>query len=414
MESVNTDEKLAILFIDLDKFKYINDSMGQTVGDKLLQEFSKRLVYFCRHDNHLARLGGDEFAVLKKYTYKSELDSFAESLSQHVREPYCIDRGFLQIGASIGISQYPTDGRTVLELMKNADLAMYCAKTQGRNKIVSFNAVLRADYEHKVSVESDLQLALRDNQFELYYQPKFNIATGSIDSVEALIRWNHPDRGMISPDNFIPVAEESGLLQVMGMWVLDEACKQAAEWINTGERPVRVAVNVSADQFLQPDFVSNVHKCLQKYELPPEYLELELTESVVMNDVGLVVESLSALRGAGVKIALDDFGTGYSSLSYLRNLPIDTLKIDKSFIQCMEMENDQESSIAQTVAVLAESLGLDTVAEGVETDDQLNAVIKMGISSVQGYYYSKPLAAAELQKTVAEINQSTIHRQGAA
>jgi len=219
---------------------------------------------------------------------------------------------------------------------------------------------------------------------------------------------------MISPDNFIPVAEESGLLQVMGMWVLDEACKQAAEWINTGERPVRVAVNVSADQFLQPDFVSNVHKCLQKYELPPEYLELELTESVVMNDVGLVVESLSALRGAGVKIALDDFGTGYSSLSYLRNLPIDTLKIDKSFIQCMEMENDQESSIAQTVAVLAESLGLDTVAEGVETDDQLNAVIKMGISSVQGYYYSKPLAAAELQKTVAEINQSTIHRQGAA
>ena len=415
MESVrNADEKLAVLFIDLDKFKYINDSMGHTVGDKLLQEFSTRLVSFCKNENHLARIGGDEFAVLKKYTYTSELDNFAETLSQHVREPYCIDRGFLQIGASIGISQYPTDAKTVSELMKNADLAMYCAKTQGRNKIVSFNADLRADYEHKVSVESDLQLALRDNQFELYYQPKFNVATDSIDSVEALIRWNHPDRGMISPDNFIPVAEECGLLQLMGMWVLEEACRQAAEWIRAGERPIRVAVNVSADQFLQPDFVSNVQKCLQQHELPAKYLELELTESVVMNDVDLVVEALSILRDTGIKIALDDFGTGYSSLSYLRSLPIDTLKIDKSFIQSMEMENDQQSSIAQTVAVLAESLGLDTVAEGVETGDQLNAVINMGISSVQGYYYSKPLAAVELQKTIAKINQIAHPKQGAA
>jgi len=415
MESVNVaNQNLAILMIDLDKFKYINDSMGHTVGDQLLQAFSKRLVSFCRHENHLARIGGDEFSVMKKYTHTSELESFAESLSAHLREPYSIDRGFLQIGASIGVSHYPAHASDVSELMKNADLAMYCAKAQGRSKIMTFNADLRADYEHKVRVETDLQLALRDKQFELYYQPKFNIAAGSIDSVEALIRWNHPDRGMIPPDHFIPVAEECGLLQQMGMWVLKEACRQAAEWVQTGEHPLRVAVNVSADQFLQPDFVSDVRDCLKHYNLPAQYLELELTESVVMNDVDLVVQSLSALRDAGIKIALDDFGTGYSSLSYLQNLPIDTLKIDKSFIQTMEIDNDHQSSIAQTVAVLAESLELDTVAEGVETDDQLNAVVSMGISAVQGYYYSKPLGATELQKTVAEINQITNNQKPAA
>jgi len=415
MESAKTgDEHLAILFIDLDRFKYINDSMGHTVGDQLLQEFSKRLIDCASHESHLARIGGDEFAVLKKYTFKADLDSFAESLSQHIREPYCIDRGFLQIGASIGISQYPIDATDVSDLMKNADLAMYCAKTQGRNRIVSFNSDLRADYEHKVSTEADLQQALRNQQFELYYQPKFNVAAASIDSVEALIRWNHPDRGMIPPDEFIPVAEECGLLQLMGMWVLEEACKQAAAWIEAGEQPLRIAVNVSADQFLQPDFVSDVRNCLLQYNLPAKYLELELTESVVMKDVDLVVNSLRALRDIGIKIALDDFGTGYSSLSYLQSLPIDTLKIDKSFIQNLDMEDGQHSSIAQTVAVLAESLGLDTVAEGVETSDQLSAVTNIGISAVQGYFYSKPLGANELQQTVAEINQVSNQNQRAA
>ncbi len=410
----SADEHLAILFIDLDRFKHINDSMGHAVGDQLLQAVSKRLVSCCSHESHIARIGGDEFAILKKYSYKSDLDSFAASISQHIREPYNIDRGFLQIGASIGIGHYPSDATNVSELMKNADLAMYCAKTLGRNKIVSFNAELRADYEHKVNTESDLQLALREEQFELYYQPKFNVTAGYIDSVEALIRWNHPERGMIPPDDFIPIAEECGLLQLMGMWVLEQACKQAAVWLETGEQPLRVAVNVSADQFLQPHFVSDVQMCLQKYKLPAEYLELELTESVVMNDVDLVVNSLRELRDTGIKIALDDFGTGYSSLSYLQNLPIDTLKIDKSFIQNMGLNKGQHGSIAQTVAVLADSLGLDTVAEGVETSDQLSAVTSMGISSVQGYFYSKPLDAVKLQKAVFEINQVNGHKPHAA
>jgi EAL domain-containing protein (putative c-di-GMP-specific phosphodiesterase class I) len=260
---------------------------------------------------------------------------------------------------------------------------------------------------------ADLKSAIHGNQFELYYQPQFNIALSKVVSVEALIRWNHPERGMISPNDFIPVAEQNGLLPVIGNWVIEEACRQGALWLHRENMPLRIAVNISADHFFQPDFVSTVLTCLKNYDFPSHLFELEVTESLAMNDIDTVVKSLNTLRESSIHVALDDFGTGYSSLGYLQDLPLDTLKIDKSFIQKMQQGNLQHDSITETIVALGKTLQLETVAEGVETIDQLTAVSDMRISVVQGYYYSQPVCADDLPSTVRRINDGNAIQKAA-
>ncbi len=402
----DSEQHIALLVIDLDRFKYINDSMGHAVGDRLLQEVARRIKTICGTNDYTARLGGDEFAILKPCTPDTNIMDFAETVRQNLAAPFHIDGGVLQIGGSVGFSRYPIDAQSSKELMNTADLSMYCAKNAGRNKIVSYDTDLANAYDLRVATEADLQTALRERQFELYFQPKFNLSLGKVDSVETLVRWCHPERGMVPPDQFIPIAEECGLLPELGGWVLSESCRQASQWLHKNKSPLRVAVNVSAEQFLQPEFVQEVLQCLIQHNLPAQYLELEVTESVVMADIDTVASALNTFKSHGIKIALDDFGTGYSSLSYLQDLPLDTLKIDKSFIQKLETGNQQHESITEAITDLARNLGLDTVAEGVETDEQLSRVENLGISCVQGYYYSKPVPAGDITQVVLNINKT--------
>lgn len=407
-------KQVALIIIDLDRFKQINDSMGHAAGDRLLRRVADRIKQRCDNTDAVARVGGDEFAILKRASSPTEIAAFAESLREALTEPFAIDNGIVQIGGSLGISHYPTDASNAGELMNSADLAMYYAKKLGRNRIAEYTPELATDYDFRVKTEADLQTALYDNQFELYFQPKFNLPLARVDSVETLIRWHHPERGMVPPDKFIPIAEECGLLPAIGHWVLNESCRQAAHWLSHDNLSLRVAVNVSAEQFLQADFVEQVQQCLDQHHLPAQNLELEVTESAVMADIDSVVDALTAFRQLGIKIALDDFGTGYSSLSYLQDLPLDTLKIDKSFIQKLETGDDQYESITEAITDLAKTLGLDTVAEGVETDDQLNRVASLGIASVQGYYYSRPVPAGDINDIVTTINNDNRHKRKSA
>lgn len=401
----NTNTVLGMLMIDLDKFKYINDTMGHAAGDSLLQKVSIRIVDLA-NDNRVARLGGDEFAILLPQADMTELHLLARTISKELIKPFNIDGATINIGSSIGIAVFPRDAETDDLLIHAADLAMYSAKKSGTNKIIEYDSDLDQSMASSARLITEIKTAIELEQFELYYQPQFNLALHQVESVEALIRWNHPERGFVSPLDFIPAAEENGLMPAIGNWVIDEACRQSAEWLHKDKSPLRVAVNISADHFFQADFVQSIMDSLEKHKLPPQYLEMEVTESVAVNDMDSVVKLLAALRASSIQVALDDFGTGYSSLSYLQDLPLDTLKIDKSFIQKLLLDNSKHDSITETIVALGKSLSLATVAEGVETADQLTAVSDMQISVVQGYYYSKPVAANELQAVVRLINET--------
>jgi len=408
-----TDTSLGLLMIDLDRFKYINDTMGHAAGDQLLKAVAKRIGESTTGSRSFARLGGDEFAMLFVGYDAERLHESARRVRAGLARPFSIDEAIVHIGSSIGVAQYPRDADSHDKLIKVADLAMYCAKMSGTNQIVFYEEELDQSMASTARLVSDLQAAIQEEQFELYYQPQFDLSQNKVVSVEALIRWNHPLRGFVPPDDFIPVAETNGLMPLIGNWVLNEACRQAAAWLHESNLPLRVAVNISADHFFQPDFVNAILDCLKKHRLPPQLLELEVTESVAVNDMDIVVQSLARLRESSIHVALDDFGTGYSSLSYLQDLPLDTLKIDKSFIQKMLCGNLQHDSITAAIVSLGQSLQLQTVAEGVETADQLTAVSDMQISVVQGYYYSKPVAASDLGRVVSEINAEVGARKAA-
>lgn len=402
-----TETEIAILMIDLDKFKYINDSMGHAAGDRLLQEVSARIKAASKDHRSIARLGGDEFAVSFVGQDVATVRENAEAISHSLATPFYINEAVFNIGSSIGVARFPQDADSHSSLIQAADVAMYCAKKSGTNRIVTYDGELDQDMCANAKLVTDIKSAIQQNQFELYYQPQFNLGLKKVVSVEALIRWNHPERGFIPPNDFIPLAEEHGLLPIIGDWVINEACRQASVWLYTDSAPLRVAVNISADHFFQPGFVQKVLDCLAKHKIPAELLEIEVTESVAVNDMNVVVESLTKLRDSSIHIALDDFGTGYSSLSYLQDLPLDTLKIDKTFIQKLLQGNLQHDAITEAIASLGESLMLETVAEGVETADQLSAVSNMRVSVVQGYYYSKPVAANDLQSVVQKINNDS-------
>ena len=410
----DSPEKLALLTVDLDRFKSINDSMGRKVGDELLLQVAQRLLKCGNSKTEIARMGGDEFAVYLRTEDDSEIGHIAETLRQTLAKPFNIDGGSISVAASFGISRYPDDASTADRLQATSDFAMYHAKRTRENKIQHYNQEMAERFENRVYIERDLGIAIREKQFELYYQPQFNVRKRCVDAVEALIRWHHPTRGFVPPDQFISIAEESGLMPALGAWVLDEACRQIAIWNHENQLDLRVAVNVSVHQVMQHNYIEQVFETIKRHEIKPCDLELEITESVVMADVDWVIQSLSTLKTAGIKIALDDFGTGYSSLSQLQALPLDTLKIDRSFINKLESLSKATHSFTATIAQLAGTLGLETVAEGVETEMQCSLIEQLGIDFIQGYYYSKPVSSDEVEFAMAQINAKAAQHQKAA
>jgi diguanylate cyclase (GGDEF)-like protein/PAS domain S-box-containing protein len=391
-------KKVAILFLDLDGFKHINDSLGHPIGDKLLQSIAKRLVDCVRGSDTVSRQGGDEFVVLLSEMEQSE-DAAISALRilQAVAEAHTIDQHDLHVTASIGVSVYPEDGLDAETLIKNADTAMYQAKENGRQSYQFFKTAMNVRAVERQSIEENLRRALERQEFSLHYQPKINLRTGEITGAEALIRWTHPIRGPVSPAQFIPVAEDCGLILPIGNWVLREACKQARAWVDAGLPLATMAVNISSMEFRDDNFLENVFAVLEETGLNPRSLELELTESVLMKRAETAASVLQTLRARGVQIAVDDFGTGYSSLSYLRKFPIDALKIDQSFVRQITSAPD-DTTIVTAVISMGRSLKLRVVAEGVETHEELAFLQAHMCDEAQGYYFSRPVLPQHFAK----------------
>jgi diguanylate cyclase (GGDEF)-like protein len=384
-------KKVAILFLDLDGFKHINDSLGHAIGDKLLQSVAKRLVDCVRGSDTVSRQGGDEFVVLLSEVERSEDAALkAGRMLQAVAEPHPIDHHDLHVTTSIGVSVYPDDGLDSETLIKNADTAMYQAKENGRQSYQFFKPPMSVRAVERQSIEESLRRALERQEFSLCYQPKIHLKTGDISGAEALIRWVHPSRGLVPPGKFIPVAEDCGLIVPIGNWVLREACRQARTWIDTGLPLGTMAVNISALEFRDDHFLDGVFTILKETGLDPKFLELELTESVLMKHAEATETILKTLKAKGVQVAVDDFGTGYSSLSYLRKFPIDALKIDQSFVRQITT-SPEETTIVTAVISMGRSLKLRVVAEGVETQEELAFLRVHQCEEAQGYYFSHPV-----------------------
>jgi diguanylate cyclase (GGDEF)-like protein/PAS domain S-box-containing protein len=394
--------KVAVLFLDLDGFKYINDSLGHPVGDKVLQSIAKRLLGCVRGSDTVSRQGGDEFVVLQSELQNVEDAAIlARRILEVVAEAHSIDHHDLHVTTSIGISVFPDDGPDAETLIKNADTAMYQAKENGRQSYQFFKPAMNVRAVERQSVEESLRRALQRREFKLQYQPKIDLGTGAITGAEALLRWIHPTRGLMSPGRFIPVAEDCGLILPIGAWVLREACTQARNWLDKGLHFSTMAVNVSAMEFGDDNFLVGLFKILGETGLDPKYLELELTESVLMKRAESTASILHILRERGVKIAIDDFGTGYSSLSYLRKFPVDALKIDQSFVRQISTAGD-DTTIVTAVIGMAHSLKLRVVAEGVETLEELEFLRAQKCDEAQGFYFSRPIPPgrfAELLRT---------------
>jgi diguanylate cyclase (GGDEF)-like protein len=406
-------KKVAVLFLDLDGFKHINDSLGHPVGDKLLQSIAKRLADCVRGPDTVSRQGGDEFVVLLSEVEQPEDAAIAaRRMLQAVAEAHSIGQHDLHVTASIGLSIFPDDGQDAETLIKNADTAMYQAKENGRQSYQFFMPAMNVRAVERQSIEESLRRALERQEFALHYQPKINLRTGEITGAEALIRWTHPTRGPVPPGQFIPVAEDCGLILPIGNWVLREACKQARAWLDAGLPLGTMAVNISAMEFRDEHFLEGVFAILEHTGLDPRSLELELTESVLMKRAESTASVLQRLRAKGIQLAVDDFGTGYSSLSYLRKFPIDELKIDQSFVHQITTVPD-ETTIVTAVISMGRSLNLRVVAEGVETQEQLAFLLAHQCDEAQGYYFSRPILPqdfAKLLKTGISEAAVIVHR----
>lgn len=397
-----TEGKMALLIVDIDNFKYINDTMGHSFGDQVLIRLSKRLAALVENDTSLYRLSGDEFVIIMEdFADAVEVERLAVKLLKGCEASFDVAGSNIFIATSIGISVYPEHGEDMDELLKSADIAVYKAKETGRNRIVFYNRPMNDALSERVLLEKHLRTALDNNEFELYYQPQLDIETNSVSGLEALIRWKSPELGFISPLKFISVAEDTHLIIPIGAWVLRNACSFIKRLHEQGHGDVSVSVNISMLQLLQEDFVGQVLEVLEGLKLDPKYLELEITESILMESYELIAGKLKHLKQKGIKIALDDFGKGYSSLNYLKQLPISTLKIDKTFIDTISSDGD-DKSLMDLIVRIGKTMELCVVAEGVETQEQLDYLIEHQCSKIQGYYFSKPVAEAQVADIIKE------------
>ncbi|MDH5436087.1 MAG: EAL domain-containing protein [Gammaproteobacteria bacterium] len=399
----------AVYFIGLDRFKLINDTLGHATGDKLLKEISERLSDYSKEGFIIGRFSGDVFSVISPQLQDiNEANLVAQKFIDDVSKKIIIDEHELFVTASIGITLFPLENESVGTLLKAADSAMFNAKTSGGNRYLYYDANLNLEVTRKMTMESDLRKAIVNNEFVLYYQPQVNTETRRIVGMEALIRWMHPEKGLISPLDFIPVAEESGLIIPIGEWVLKQACIQTAIWVDT-YGPLCVGVNLSARQFTDNNLSEKIETILKETNLAPENLDMEITESIVLNDMQETIAMLQQFRDRGISTSMDDFGTGYSSLSYLHQLPIDTLKIDRAFIKDISPASANSGAIARAIIAMAHSLGMNVIAEGVETEYQYSYMKRYGCDEIQGYLFSPPVPAEHFESMLADVSVTFAH-----
>ncbi|MCW8831272.1 MAG: EAL domain-containing protein [Gammaproteobacteria bacterium] len=388
---------VAVMFLDLDMFKNVNDSLGHVLGDKLLQKVTARMSGHVRDEDTVARLGGDEFVlIVGSLAKKEDAVHFANSMLELFLQPFVIDEHEIFIGVSIGISIFPEDASDPETMLRNADTAMYRAKAEGRNNFQFYTAELTSNAHERLNMETYLRHALEKNELVLHYQPQYSLATGGMVAVEALIRWQHPVDGLINPDRFLAVAEETGLIIPIGEWVLRTACRQLKKWQLSGCPSFRMAVNLSARQFWQSKLTDVVKDVLEETGVQASQLDLELTESIIMRDTKVTIDTLNNFHEMGIELSIDDFGTGYSSLSYLKRFPIDRLKIDRTFVRDITTDKN-DADMIKTIIALGHCMGLQVLAEGVETEEQLNYLKEHGCDEVQGYFYSQPVPAEMLE-----------------
>jgi diguanylate cyclase (GGDEF)-like protein/PAS domain S-box-containing protein len=388
------DQQAVIVFLNLDHFKEVNDAFGHQTGDQVLTAIGRVLARSVRHNDTVARIGNDEFVLILEQIDEEELSVLLPRLVENIGQPIQTLTQEITVSCSVGHCRYPTDGLTADALLNAADTAMHRAKALGRATVSSYDPGMQSAASERMTMERSLRLALANDELVLHYQPKVHIDSGKVVGLEALVRWHHPELGLISPARFIPVAEETGLIVPIGDWIMRTACEQAAAWQREGIAEMPVAVNLSARQFLQPDIVARVRAIIDAAGLPPGLLELELTESLSMDSPEKSIAVLSGLKQLGITLTLDDFGTGYSNLSYLKRFPLDKLKLDQSFVRDMTQSNEA-LAIARTIITLAHSLHLTVVAEGVETAEQLTLLAEQGCDEIQGYFFSKPLPAEQ-------------------
>ncbi|MFO7643667.1 MAG: EAL domain-containing protein [Desulfosarcina sp.] len=396
------EKRLALMFLDLDRFKAINDSLGHDAGDELLKKMGRRIGESLRESDIVARLGGDEFIMLlPEITEETQVTTVAGKILAAVARPFTLAEQEFHITISIGIAMFPADGEDEQTLMKSADTAMYHAKEGGKNSFRFYSEKLNTDSLERLTLESSLRKALENNEFRLFYQSKQDMTTDRITGIEALLRWQHPDLGLIPPMQFIPLAEENGLIVPIGRWVFKTACRQNLAWQNQGFPKLSMAVNISKRQFFDEDFLKDVRDALQESGMAPELLELEITEAILMHDMDWTIRILKDLKQMGVRVAIDDFGTGYSSLSKLKEFPLDTLKIDGSFIQNM-IPNAEIKSLTTALIELGKSLGFTVIAEGVESKEQADLLRTYSCDQFQGFYINKPMPPEEFTSAVRE------------
>lgn len=400
--SAREHDSFSLMFIDLDRFKTVNDSLGHTAGDELLIEVSERLLQVVNEENTVARLGGDEFIIVVAPEHDqgdnlSQVSFLAQKILSALSTPFRIKRNEIHIAASIGISIYPNDGDNKDRLIQNADSAMYFAKSKGRNNFQFYSEDFNKEASRVLVIETGLHRALDNDEFELYYQPKVDCKSGKILGAEALIRWNHPTEGLISPFHFIPIAEENGFINKIGEWTLKEACRQTKVWQEANFMKIKMSVNISPKQFQQQNLVALVKETLSTEKLEAHFLDLEIVESAAMHDIKLTIATIKNFKDLGVSISIDDYGTGFSTLSYLKKFPVDVLKIDREFI--INLENDSgDKAIVSSTILLAHKLGLSVVAEGVEDEAQLAILRSFDCDEIQGYFFSRPLPASEFEQ----------------
>ena len=402
--SIRSGQQFALMFVDLDRFKIINDSMGHDAGDQLIRITGERLSSLTREKDILFRWGGDEFTIiLENIDNLDDVSTITERIIKGMSSPISIAKQELVITTSIGIAVYPNDSDSAEALIKNADAAMYHAKGSGRNRYEFYTPEMNARAKERLELESGLQKALQNEEFILHYQPKYGASTQKLVGVEALLRWQHPSYGLVMPDRFIPALEENGLINAVGQWVLRTACAQNKMWQEQGFAPVTVSVNISAVQFRSPQLIDTVARVLDETQLESRYLELELTESMFISNTEAAINTMYRLKDLGVSLSIDDFGSGYSSLSYLKRFPVDYLKIDRSFIKDIENSN-KDAAITNAITVLAHSLNMKIVAEGVESQGQLDYLKSQGCQELQGFLFSRPISAQEVSELLEKVS----------